>query len=284
MEDNVLMSKESMKDAISTIGDAEYTLIYDGNDTFEQKKAGRELRQAKLILAEISDHVYDYYPKSYFMNDDDKREFREFYEWFLNNPQLGIKNAIRYVDNNFCMLETVTRDELNQHRLPRRNLEKESHAKKILEFVADNLDEYISLLLGPKKVTDPSKPTEIEIKKLIEAISNIQKSYSDYADKKGDNDFVLQVFQFNKMLEMYKLPLLMAWQVYKYGDHTDFWKEGDSMFEYMMFELKAKEMMADLVTSLESDSPFKQMERNSLITNGLLHVYRHLLQQDLSNL
>ena len=30
MEDNVLMSKESMKDAISTIGDAEYTLIYDG--------------------------------------------------------------------------------------------------------------------------------------------------------------------------------------------------------------------------------------------------------------
>jgi hypothetical protein len=35
---------------------------------------------------------------------------------------------------------------------------------------------------------------------------------------------------------------------------------------------------------LEDNSPFAQFERCSLITNGLLHVYRHLLTQDLESI
>lgn len=82
-------------------------------------------------------------------------------------------------------------------------------------------------------------------------------------------------------MEMFKLPLLKAWEVYHYGSHSDFWEEGDSMFDYMMFEMKAKEMIGDLIKVLIQESPFVQIERNSAITNGLLKIYRHLINQKL---
>ena len=117
---------------------------------------------------------------------------------------------------------------------------------------------------------------------LIRTIKTIQDNYSKLADDRHDNEFTLQVFQTNKFFEMYKLPLFKAWEVYHYGSHSDFWKEGDSMFDYMMFEIKAKEMINDLIESLSHKSPFSAIERNSSITNGLLKVYRHLLTQNLN--
>ena len=81
-----LLSKDSLKKAISIIGKATYTLIYDGNDTISQIKAGKELLQAKWILATICDHVYDYYPLSYFMNDDDKKDYPSFLKQFHEKP------------------------------------------------------------------------------------------------------------------------------------------------------------------------------------------------------
>lgn len=279
---NPLFSKESLKEATSHIGKAVFTLIYDGNDMYSQEKAGKELLQAKWILATIMDHIFDYYPYSYFMNEDDRKEYPEFLEWFLAHPQVGIRNAIEYAEKDFAVLETVTRDELNQHRIPYRDISKEEHVLAVLNEIQNNLDEIISLLYGPKKVTDPTKPTANEISMLIRTIKKIQDNFSKMADERGNSDYSFQVFQTNKVLDMYKLPLLKAWEVYHYGSHSDFWKEGDSMFEYMMFEVKAEEKTKDLIKSLCQQSPFAAIERNSLITNGLLKVYRHLLTQNLS--
>ena len=279
-----LLSKESLKKAISIIGEASYTLIYDGNDTISQIKAGKELLQAKWILATICDHVYDYYPLSYFMNDDDKKNYPSFLERFLEIPDNIVINAISYVENNFNLLETITRDEYNLHRIPRRNFEDEQHVLNVLKCVQNDLSEFVQLLQMPKKVSDPSKPTETEIKRLIESISNIQEMHSKYADNSDDSEIAIRIFQFNQFLEMYKNPLLMAWQIYKYGWHSDFWEEGHSMFDYMLFETKAREITGELIKTLEENSPFAQFERCSLITNGLLHVYRHLLAQDLESI
>jgi len=281
IENNPLFTKESFEVATSYISNACFTLIYDGNDTLEQKKAGKELLQAEWLLATVIDHIFDYYPASYFMNDDDRREYPEYLEWFLNHPAIGVRNAIRFVENNFAMLETVTRDEYNQHRIPRRDMEKEIHAKKVLVEIQNNLDEIMQRLNSPKKVTDHERPTEQEISMLIHTIKKVQENYGKMADDRCDRDFSLQIFQYNKMLEMYKLPLLKAWEVYHYGWHSDFWEEGDSMFEYMMFEMKAKEMIRDLANSLQEQSPFAAIERNSAIINGLLKVYNHLLKQNL---
>lgn len=249
---------------------------------YSQEKAGKELLQAKWIMATIIDHIFDYYPYSYFMNEDDRKEYPEFLEWFLSHPQVGVRNAIGYAENNFAALETVTRDELNQHRIPHRDLNKEEHVIDVLHEIQKNLDEIILLLHSPKKVADPGKPTGNEISLLIRTIKRIQDSYSKMADERKDNEFSLQVFKTNKILEMYKLPLLKAWEVYHYGLHSDFWKEGDSMYEYMMFEIQAEEMIKSLIESLKKQSPFSAFERNSAITNGLLKVYEHLLTQNLS--
>ena len=280
--DNTLFSKESLKEAIRYIVETTFTLIYDGNDLPSQKKEGKELRQVGWILATIIDHVFDYYPYSYFMNDDDQKEYPQFLEWFLDHPQVGVRNAIKFAENNFAALETVTRDELNQHRIPRRDIKKEQHIRRVLIEIQNNLDEIINLLNSSKKVVDPAKPTANEISTLIRTIQNIQDNYSKMADEKGNNELSLQVFKTNKLLEMYKLPLLKAWEVYHYGSHSDFWKEGDSMFEYMMFEIKAKEIIKELIKILNQQSPFSAIECNSAITNGLLKIYRHLLAQDFS--
>lgn len=280
--DNPLFSKESLKETISYVGNAVYTLIYDNNGLYSQAKAGKELRQVKWILAAIIDHIFDYYPYAYFMNDDDQKEYPEFLEWFLNHPEVGIRNAIKFVENNFDELETITRDYLNQHSTPIRNFNKEDHVRRVLVEIQNNLEEIIRLLCGPKKITDPERPTANEISMLIRAIKSIQDTFSKMAEERQDNDFTFQVFQTNKFFEMYKSPLLKAWEVYHYGSHSDFWKEGDSMFDYMMFEVQAKEMTRKLIVSLLQDSPFTAIEQNSAITNGLLKVYRHLLTQNLS--
>lgn len=279
-----LFAKESMKEAISTIGEAVWTLVYDGNDTKEQITAGRELLQAKWILALICDHVFDYYPASYFLNDEEKKQFPEYVEWFTNHPIVGIANAIKFVEDNFVYLETVTRDKYNQHRIPSRNLEKEKKVKIILNEVSSNIAYFTQKLIGPKKITDPDKPTEAEIQNLIKAISDTQKTYSDYADSNPDGNISLQVFRFNQMLEIYKHPLRAAWQIYKYGSSNDFWEEGDSTIEYVIFCSKAEQVITELTKSLQENSPFSEIEVNSSITMGLLHVYRHLLTQNLKNL
>ena len=279
-----LLSKDSLKKAISTIGEATYTLIYDGNDTISQILAGKELLQAKWILATICDHVYDYYPLSYFMNDDDKKDYPSFLKQFHEKPDYIVRNAISYVENNFNILETVIRDEYNQHRIPRRNYDDERHVLNVLKCIQNDLSEFVHLLQMPKKVSDPSKPTETEIKNLIEAITNIQNRHSEFADNSNDPELSIRIFKFNQFLEMYKNPLLMAWQLYKYGWHSDFWEEGHSMFDFMLFETQAREITSELIKTLEDNSPFAQFERCSLITNGLLHVYRHLLTQDLESI
>lgn len=279
-----LFTKEFLKNVLRTTDEAVFTLIYDGNDTEAQIAAGKELRQAKWILASIIDHVYDYYPMSYFMNDDEKEEYPEYKEWFLSHPTVGIQNAIKYVKNNFAILETVTRDELNQHRIPVRNIEKEAELITVLEEVAKNLDFFVNKLNGQKKVTDSTKPTEIEIRGLINVIDKIIKSIWDCVENSEDINLSARAVEFDQLLEMYKMPLYMAWQVYNYGWHSDFWKEGDSMLGYMMFEGRAKEIIPELIKTLEEESPFANFEQSSMITNGLLKVYRHLLTQDLYDL
>ena len=78
---------------------------------------------------------------------------------------------------------------------------------------------------------------------------------------------------------MYKIALYFAWEKYNYGCHSDFWKEGDSMFEYMMFEMQPAEIINDLIISLKESSPFRMIERNGLITNGLITIYEDLIKK-----
>ena len=59
-------------------------------------------------------------------------------------------------------------------------------------------------------------------------------------------------------------------------------EEGDSLLPYMMFETQATEMLNDFINLLRSESPFRMLEKNSAITNGLIGIYSKLLS-DLEN-
>lgn len=125
-----------------------------------------------------------------------------------------------------------------------------------------------------KNVNFNATPSETEIKVLIEVISKVQKSGEQYFESIGDG---MQAFQYGQIMESFKLPLFCAWRLYKYGWHTDFMKEGDSLLPYMIFESKALNMLQDLLDNLENNSPFEALEKNSAITNGLIRVYTCLL-------
>ena len=274
-----LFSKDSIKNRLSYISNSIFTLIYDNNDAQNQIKAGEELREVNWILATIADHVLDYYPYSYFMNDDDLKLYPNYLKWFKANPATALTNALNYVDSNFQIIESIERDEWNQHRLPKRNLDEESQIREMLITIQNNLSEIIELLNKPKEIADKSKPTREEIKGLIEAIRELQNGLSIYSDKLQDGDFAIRAFQINKLFEVYKCPLLMAWQTYKFGWHSDFGEEGDTMVDYMLFEVNAKEILSKLIYTLETESPFIAFENNSAITNKLLKVYKHLTTQ-----
>lgn len=126
--------------------------------------------------------------------------------------------------------------------------------------------DFLDSLLGNPK----SKPQKQQIKLLIETISRIQQNFAKANERTGDP---FKSFQLHQMFETFKMPLYFAWQGYKYGWHTDFCEEGDSLMPFMMFEADMKNNVSELINLLQTQSPFAQIERNSAITNALLSIY-----------
>ena len=141
----------------------------------------------------------------------------------------------------------------------------------------DRIIEFYGFQL-PASQTDTANPfsrkSKAELKMLIEAIGNIQEQFTKIGEMTGN---AMMAWQNNQVMEIYKNPLLMAWQEYQYGWHSDFWEEGHSMLGYMQFEINAEEILGKLLETLDENSPFARIERNLAITNGLRIVYKDLL-------
>lgn len=141
------------------------------------------------------------------------------------------------------------------------------------EIDTSRLDEILGM-----EVSDEN-PSKEKIKGLIDAINKIQKMIEKAAEESGD---VSRGFKVTQSYEVFKYPLYYAWRGYKYGWHTDFCKEGDSLFQFLMFEAKMRDITNDMINLLREQSPFARVERNSAITNGLIEVYSSFLR-DLDN-
>ncbi|MFI3297879.1 MAG: hypothetical protein R3Y59_09720 [bacterium] len=128
-------------------------------------------------------------------------------------------------------------------------------------------------------VTNNQRVSKEQINSIIDIISHIQENFTSIGEATGNT---LQSFQLNKLLEQFKLPLFFAWQRYKYGWHSDFWNEGDSMLEYMLFETDVENSITKLQDILNNDSPFMCIEKDGTITKTLLSIYYQILS-DLKN-
>lgn len=118
--------------------------------------------------------------------------------------------------------------------------------------------------------------TKDEIKQLIEVITKIQNQFSEIGHRTGD---VMIAIKNNQILEMYKNVLYFAWEKYKYGWHSDFWEEGHSMFDYMMFEMKARDVISELNEVLKESSPFRMIEKNGAISKALMSICEDLVKK-----
>ena len=135
-------------------------------------------------------------------------------------------------------------------------------------------DSTVRELLAKIGYSKDQKPSENKIKGLVDTLSKIQETASKVFEAQGDG---FQAFQYNQMVDAFKMPLFCAWRLYKYGWHTDFMEEGDSLLPYMMFEAQAEGMLNDLISLLNTESPFRMLERDGAVTQGLIDVYSRLL-------
>lgn len=114
-------------------------------------------------------------------------------------------------------------------------------------------------------------PEAQRIKQLVEVVNKVQKKYWEAGQHFGNTE---KQFQFHSMFELFKNALYYSWEKLGCGYHGDFWNEGDSIFDYMMFEMGPNERLDAIIQILEQSSPFAPVEKNSAITNGLLSVFR----------
>ncbi|MDE6538359.1 MAG: hypothetical protein K2M13_10070 [Muribaculaceae bacterium] len=269
IDNNPIFSQENIKRLASYISDKAYTLRYDSNDTEEQYDAAEKLSLINYLMAHLADHFFGYFPASYFINDEQRNAFKDFIDDLKQDPMQILEMLIGFVDDAFDELDCIEYPEDEIYRKPKRDAAIEEDVVNFLVEIHKNFGEFHDRLFAPAQNQDKTKPTETRVRVLLNTISKIQ----DYMLTQGESHNQLdQAFQYSKMLEMFKLPLLFGWEQYKYGWHSDFWKEGDSMLEYDMFLFNANDHLQNCIATLTTDSPFKYFERNGQITNDLIEI------------
>ena len=284
LKNNPLLTKESLNKASLHLRFALDELLYKKGASEEQKTAGYELLTVTMLIAYVADQVFDYYPYTYFLGKTEAKSFPAFKKHLLSSPRTDLKEILRYAMEDFEFLIDHSDEDWDGYG-PQpyiREHAKEQHVIDVIAEINDNADEIIPLRKSTKKLSDPEKPTAEEIKKSIKTLQWLSKHYLDEASEEGNKQLMDRAIQFSQLMEFYLNPLFFAWQFYHYGNHTDFWKDGDSMLSYMMFQIKAKEIIDTVIHSLETSSPFSQLMEDDFITAGLLKIYKHLRKQDLS--
>lgn len=122
-------------------------------------------------------------------------------------------------------------------------------------------------------VKQNSQPTKEQIKDLINKISTLQSNIREMEPQLSDDDNVTDLIE---TLENFKMPLYYAWRGYKYGWHTDFCEEGDSLFPFMLFERNIKGNTQNLINILHTQPLFAQ--DGSMLTESLIYIYQKFLQ------
>ena len=143
--------------------------------------------------------------------------------------------------------------------------------ERVIKVLAAHLE------MDESEITADTTMEELDVDSLdtVEILMEMEDEFNEeisdeVAEQLGDE---IRGFQIRHNLETFKLPLFFAWQAYKYGWHTDWCEEGDSLFPFMMFEIDLKKNIKKLIDQLQSESPFAQIERNSAITNTLISIY-----------
>ena len=153
------------------------------------------------------------------------------------------------------------------------NVDKDMDADDVDETEVDLENLHNLLHKMNREAIAANNPEAHNIMQLVEVVNEIQRKIWDAGKNSGNLE---QQIQMHSLFNIIKNALYYSWEKLGCGYHSDFWNEGDSMFEYMMFEMEAEERINAIIDMLEKSSPFVMLERNSAITNGLLSVFRKM--------
>lgn len=271
LKDNHLFTEDSLMNAALCLGEDSWFFFKGrGFENCENRlKLGEETQRGKWIIATIMDHIYDYCPYTFFVSKTQREDYQQFLLQFKQNPLESVKNALVFSELGFNAILLK-----NQNRVSRKRKEEEEHVILVLKEIQNNLDEISFLLNLPPKV-DPERPTPEELKSLIVRINQIADMVLNEL-----SDYFKDPFQSSRRIMMFLNPLYMAWQVYRYGWHSDFFEEGYPDSDYMLFELNIEDNIKNLINILEKTKLFNLFDRSGAITKDLLRVYQHVLKQD----
>ena len=186
-----------------------------------------------------------------------------------HDPKHVLETLVGFVDNAFNEVDYIKYPEDELYRKIKRDIDTEEDVLNFLIEIHKNFDEFRNRLLSAPQNQDASKPSETTLKTLINTISKIQ----DYMLTQGEaHNQTIYAMRYSKMLDLFKYPLLFAWEQFKYGWHSDFWEEGDSMLEYDIFLFNIQEHLNNCIQVLNTESPFRYFERNGQITSDLIEI------------
>jgi hypothetical protein len=121
------------------------------------------------------------------------------------------------------------------------------------------------------------KPTKAELENTIKLFGNIQQQLYNSEDELNDSE---KTFELIQLFEIYKTPLLFAWEKFNYGFHTDFWKEGDSMATYFNFAVRPREILDSIIQVWKSEPPSSFLGKDAdTLSKRIINIYEILLEE-----
>lgn len=273
LRDNDIFSKKGLEEVSRALSEYTHNLLYwEDEPTTEQIQAGNNLLNLKYILAAIEDYIFDYNPYQYLLNEEQAQKFPEFFNKLKSCFNLTLSVIDSRLEHDFLVVDTVSTEGLLVERESWREEKYESSIRNFLNAVKQNSAEIEELLLTPKKTHDPSKPTEQNIRRTIKELEQLKSEIFKYVN---DPETRENAFAFYNLFEQFRLACMFTFEKCKYGDHTYFFDEGDSLLPFMMFEIEAGNIVSQLRTMLVIQSPFVPFENIYPFTRELTKIINY---------
>lgn len=279
MDNNIYFDKETLTKYLEYTGKMRYALRYETNGDPNQEvkiEAAEKLSLIHYLMAHIGEHFFDYFPANYYLSKEDKIAYKDFIDDLKSAPEDVVQTLVLFEPESLAQVNYINFDDEYKEAKYEQDFDLEDDILELLLNLLSNIEEFEERLISAPIIKDKTKPSQRELEFLINKISEIQESILSFGEQ---NSMMIDMFQFAKLLEVYKNPLLFAWEKFKYGWHSDFWKEGDSMFEYDMFLFNAKDHLEKAIMSLERQSVFKEFEYDKEISDSLIRIYKELLKR-----
>lgn len=268
-----IFTQDFLKQVSYSLGHYIHTLQdWEEEPAPESIYAGDNLIDLLYVLGALGNH-FDYFPYQYVLNDEQAEDYPDFFKKIQRDFPGELKRISQDIEKSLNAVDNVTTEgsvvQFNTWR-------EEKHDKNIRQFVSllqQYQQEIQELLNSAPVITDPTRPSSHEIKSLIKDIKSLQNDMYEFGVQRG---MVQEAFRHVQIFEQFKLPLYLAWQLYKYGWHSDFFEEGESMFPYMSFELEAKPALEKFLIILDTQSPFSPFDGVKNFTPRLKKIYLHL--------